>query len=389
MRFNPLFACAFISAGFGGSACNKQPIVPTHRDSQTEKDAGTGSPAQPNVPNSSGNLKQIYVAMSKHAAAKGWTPASSVVVPPNTKPELGLSWRVHLLPYLDQDELFKKFKLDEPWDSATNKSLIGLMPKVYTSPAASANPGYTYYQVFAGSQTAFPPGGLRAMEFGNVVYAFSDATDGTANTIMTIEAGDPVIWTKPDDLIYDPKKPLPKLTLRDNPQVLICLCDGTVLTIDTSRLPEKTLRTAIVRNDGEALAAEWAAAVIRNFTREEMVAKQPQPPPSGPLKLEVSTTYDLGRDEAKAMELDPQPGPQTLTVEFSSSRNAVSVYIFKKADIKGFEGLLTANPKLALAATTGQAGKLVAAVPEKTAISIVFREVNAPTSIAVKVTNQK
>lgn len=39
-----------------------------------------------------------------------------------------LSWRVHILPFLDEQELYEKFKLDEPWDSEHNKKLLAEIP---------------------------------------------------------------------------------------------------------------------------------------------------------------------------------------------------------------------------------------------------------------------
>ena len=83
-------------------------------------------------------------------------PPPDRVTGPNGKP--GLSWRVHILPYIEQDALYKQFKLDEPWDSEHNKKLIEKMPKVYVSPLAVAPPGETYYQVFTGKDAIFDPG---------------------------------------------------------------------------------------------------------------------------------------------------------------------------------------------------------------------------------------
>ena len=40
-----------------------------------------------------------------------------------------LSWRVAILPYLEEDGLYQSFKLDEPWDSPHNKPLLERMPR--------------------------------------------------------------------------------------------------------------------------------------------------------------------------------------------------------------------------------------------------------------------
>src|SRR5258707_7271470 len=69
-----------------------------------------------------------------------------------------LSWRVLLLPYVEQAALYQEFHLDEPWDSPHNLTLLPKMPKVYAVPAyngAANAPGRTCYQAFTGHNTAF------------------------------------------------------------------------------------------------------------------------------------------------------------------------------------------------------------------------------------------
>lgn len=56
-----------------------------------------------------------------------------------------LSWRVELLPYLGHEELYRAFRLDEPWDSPHNRALLARMPEVYRCPEEPAAPGATCY----------------------------------------------------------------------------------------------------------------------------------------------------------------------------------------------------------------------------------------------------
>jgi hypothetical protein len=198
----------------------------------------------------SNNLKQIGIAMHGYNDVNGILPAQNGVMGfnagPNPKPLL--SWRVHLLPYLEQQNLYNQFKLDEPWDSPNNKRLIAQMPRVYMSPSAPTEPGKTYYKVFVGGGALFA---------NPQRYNLANVPDGTSNTIMAIEGGEPVIWTKPDDIPYDPNKPLPNLKLLDNSRIQVLLADASVRTIDVGRISEKTLRNAITADDGEVLGDDW------------------------------------------------------------------------------------------------------------------------------------
>jgi hypothetical protein len=79
---------------------------------------------------SQNNLKQLGIAIHSYHDVHGFLPTD--VRDADGKPLL--SWRVLLLPYLEQEPLYRRFKLDEPWDSENNKPLLALMPEVLRSP---------------------------------------------------------------------------------------------------------------------------------------------------------------------------------------------------------------------------------------------------------------
>lgn len=194
------------------------------------------------VQQSMNNLKQIGLAIHNYYDVHQRLPGNIVDADGNPL----LSWRVQLLPYVEYDHLYKQFKLDEPWDSEHNKVLIAHMPKVFQSPAQSANlTTKTTYVAPVGEGTVFPPTGV--VQFQNIV-------DGTSNTIMVVEASDDaaVIWSQPDDPLIE-EVDLPKLLLGHYQEGFIALyCDGSVRFFPDS-IDVQTLRALFTRNGGEVV----------------------------------------------------------------------------------------------------------------------------------------
>ncbi|MEM9366745.1 MAG: DUF1559 domain-containing protein [Planctomycetota bacterium] len=149
----------------------------------------------------SNGLKLIGLAMHNHHAAYGSLPDRAI------RDEAGkplLSWRVALLPFLDQVALYEQFHLDEPWDSPHNRSLIPLMPEAFVDPSVRVEPGKTVFQACVGDKLMFPSTGQRR---------FRDVVDGLSNTLMVVESSleEAVYWTQPKDLAMDLENPLPQL----------------------------------------------------------------------------------------------------------------------------------------------------------------------------------
>lgn len=196
---------------------------------------------------SKNNLRQIAFAMQGYHEKYNGLPRAALT---NVQAKDGkplLSWRVAVLPWLEQEELYKAFKLDEPWDSPHNKKLIAKMPPIYAAPGVKTKEsGLTHYQVFVGPGTAFEP--LKDRPHG---IRFSEISDGTSFTLMIVEAAEPVVWTKPDDLPFDAKKPLPKLGLyAEGIHAVFCDCFVGMLP---KNIDDKTLRALITRNGGESV----------------------------------------------------------------------------------------------------------------------------------------
>jgi hypothetical protein len=155
------------------------------------------------------------------------------------------SWRVLVLPYLDQGELYREFHLDEPWDSPHNLALLPRMPSSYAPPSGKAwkvPPHHTVCHVFVGKGAAF--------EGREGLCLSADFPDGTSRTLLLVEAGEPVPWTRPEDLPYDPDGPLPDLRGLFHDGFRACMADDSLRFIRKGT-SEATLRGLITRNGGE------------------------------------------------------------------------------------------------------------------------------------------
>ncbi len=200
--------------------------------------------------NAEKNLQRLAIATISHADAhKGRLPA---VANFDKQGKPLLSWRVHVLPFVGEEKLYKEFHLDEPWDSPHNKKLLARMPAVYQGPNRRLNEeGKTIYLAPVGKEVAFT-GGAEGRLFPK------DFTDGTANTILIVEADDAhaVLWTKPEDLKIDLENPQRALGGHFPEVFLIALADGSARLVSKG-ISKTTLRSAFTPAGGEILGSDW------------------------------------------------------------------------------------------------------------------------------------
>jgi hypothetical protein len=204
------------------------------------------------------SLKQIDLAIHNYNDTYGEVPKNTYA--PDGTPLL--SWRVHLLPFIEYHQLYLKFHLDEPWDGPHNRPLLGEMPVIYTRPAdrGGHRGQMTYYRGFSSPGAAFErrPGDDRLRPDGSYVpFQITDFKDGLSNTILVVEAREPVEWTEPDDLDGSPGQPFPKMGgmgWRSSFQAL--LGDGSVRSFKLNT-PEDVLRAWITHSGGETLPPDW------------------------------------------------------------------------------------------------------------------------------------
>lgn len=190
---------------------------------------------------STNNLKQLGLAMHNYHSVHKKFPAQASVGE-DGKPLL--SWRVHLLPYLDQVELYEQFHLDEPWDSDHNIKLLEKMPAVFSNPNLPSQTE-TVYLGLVSDNSLFQPGtGLPIRKI----------TDGSSQTIMFVEAAPDQLthWTEPSDLEFQPQQPLQGITGIRPGGFIAALCDGSVQFISNSVNPQ-SIRAMVTVDGGEII----------------------------------------------------------------------------------------------------------------------------------------
>jgi serine/threonine protein kinase len=237
---------------------------------------------------SQSNLMQIGIGLHNMDSAYGTLP------PPAIYDKAGkplLSWRVAILQYIEQETLYRQFKLDEPWDSENNKKLIAQMPRTYAIEGKSAGPpGTTHYQAVVGRGTAWEVQPQLGGMFGRRGLTFASFTDGTANTILLVEAADPVVWTKPEDVTFDGRE-MPKFGGVVKGGFSIALGDGSVQFVRDTPRPED-VRAALTRNGGEVFTPPWqtrgAGPNEMKTAPDPRDAMKAAPAPSGELRGRVT-----------------------------------------------------------------------------------------------------
>ena len=191
------------------------------------------------------NLKTLSLAIHNyHGVYRRFPPA--YLADSRGKPMH--SWRVLLLPFLGEEELYRQYDFQKPWDSPENLRLTDRIPAVYRCPSDTAPPpGKTRYVVVVGNDTAF---------VGRESVKLSQIRDGTSNTIMFVESNTPVTWLAPIDLRYD------DLSLEVNSSeenqlgsphpagMLTTVCDGSVRYVPDSTNKE-SIKALLTRSGGE------------------------------------------------------------------------------------------------------------------------------------------
>jgi hypothetical protein len=165
---------------------------------------------------STNHMKQILLAIHNFESSYGFLPPA-VIYGPDGKP--WHSWRTLLLPFLDQNELFKRYDFSQPWDSPKNKAVVETVVPVFQDPVyGKSTQPMTHYAALVGERAMFRPSGAKITDTARPLdnlkaggRSFAEITDGTSNTIMIapVSPDRKIPWAKPEDIVFDANFPDP------------------------------------------------------------------------------------------------------------------------------------------------------------------------------------
>jgi hypothetical protein len=138
------------------------------------------------------NFKNIGMAIHRYLEHHGTFPPAFVA---DQDGQPAHSWRVLILPFLNQHALYDKYRFDEPWNGPNNSQLAELMPSFYRCPsfaATESNAHHTNYMAIVTPDSVIS---------GATPVGINAITDSQSSTILVTESDARTVhWMSPDDL---------------------------------------------------------------------------------------------------------------------------------------------------------------------------------------------
>lgn len=206
------------------------------------------------------NLKNIGLAILNFETVHRGLPTA--IVDANGEPLL--SWRVAILPFLEEQALYDEFHLNEPWDSPHNVLLVDRMPAVFSCPSSVADPGLTTYMGAAGEGMVLHGADRKvAVSSGGevAVVPLQSVADGISKTAIVIETcrQSAAPWTKPVDIIADPEEAIVFLQAGSEHAGdlhMALFIDGSVRAIAADVNPS-IFEAILTKNGGEEVPSDF------------------------------------------------------------------------------------------------------------------------------------
>jgi hypothetical protein len=201
----------------------------------------------------SNNLKVLALGAHNYESAYDTMPGPFVDtndrgLPPPSDPKDRLSWRVELLPYMEQEYLYRGIDRSQAWDSPVNKPFTGTAIKTLGDPNDPTD-NATRFRCFYDNGAFFSTDKKDRVSIAGV-------KDGAANTILFVETTERVPWAQFNELPYSPSGPMPQLGHPTRDVFLVAMADGSVKPVKKT-VSEATLRAAITRAGKDTVGADW------------------------------------------------------------------------------------------------------------------------------------
>ncbi len=183
------------------------------------------------------NMKNLMQHLMSYELDNGNYPAQAIVK--DGRPLL--SWRVELLKKIDNN-LYQRFKKDEPWDSESNKALLDRMPDIYRV-GYDLPEGHTAVVAVVGSNTLFSSNSGKATRN-------TEVRDNWAACVVVANSGAAVPWTKPEDFSLNTSDPAKGIAWPDG-TFIAGFSDGSAQRVKTDNAQD--LVAAFTVNGGESV----------------------------------------------------------------------------------------------------------------------------------------
>jgi hypothetical protein len=172
-------------------------------------------------------LRQVALAAYNYESAMREMPFLS----DKDQTSADLSWRVRILPYIEEMPMYEQVKRSEGWESSANREFADKMPAVFGKNSTSM------------SDIAF-------IQPDAPVNTLAKITDGTSNTFMLLQykAGQP--WLSPKNLSVDEAVKL-YMGLAEGETLLAARYDGSVQKLAKGDMTEEEFRSALIPDDGK------------------------------------------------------------------------------------------------------------------------------------------
>ncbi|HEV8068671.1 MAG TPA: DUF1559 domain-containing protein [Planctomycetaceae bacterium] len=235
-----------------------------------------------------------------------------------------VSWRVHLLPFLDQKALYSQFKLDEPWDSDNNRPLVAQMPDIFRAPDDPADTRTTrLLMVHVEGETtgdASPPVTRDAASRRRAGARIS-SQDRIRPKMLIAQVGPDraVPWTKPDELEVTAEAPMAGLGTLPSSGFFVLMSNGNIYRLKPTLPPDvfRDLASGVQASALEARLGEYLIKAPDGGDSANVVTTRTEPTSS------PSANRDGVRPTTKSNDANAKAAPSSNPTRDPVARNAV------------------------------------------------------------------